>query len=106
MAREERVGATEDREAARGRPPAPRRPLGPRRGRMIKLPEELTPRGDQDRPTERRCHVEAGPGQAARFHSATSGVHPLREGQAPPPLLLTTGATRNNHREPTLAHYK
>jgi hypothetical protein len=34
--------------------PAPRRLLGPRRGRLIKPPEELTPRGDQDRPTERQ----------------------------------------------------
>jgi len=44
---------------------APRRPPGPRRGRLIKPPEEPTPRGDQDRPTERRCLVEAGLGQPA-----------------------------------------
>ena len=42
--------------------PAPRRPLGPRQGRLIKSPEGSTPRGDQDRPIGRRCHVKAGPG--------------------------------------------
>ena len=59
MAREERVGATEDREAVRGRPP------GTRQGRLIKPPEKPTPGVDQDRPMERRCHMEAGPGQPA-----------------------------------------
>ena len=45
--------------------PAPRKLPGPRRGRLIKPPEEPMPGGDQDRPTERRCHVEAGPGRLA-----------------------------------------
>ena len=47
MAREESVGAMDDREAAKGNPP------GPRRGRLIKPLEEPTPGGDQDRPTEK-----------------------------------------------------
>ena len=45
--------------------PAPRRLPGPRQGRLIKPPEKPTPGVDQDRPMERRCHMEAGPGQPA-----------------------------------------
>ena len=100
MDREERVGATEDREAATGRPPVPKQ------SRLIKPPKGPTPRGDQDRPMGRRCHVEAGPGQAARPHFPASGVQPSREDQALPLHLLTTGATCINHREPTFALYK
>ena len=45
--------------------PAPRRPPSPKERRLIKPPEEPTPRGDQDRPTERRYHVVAGAGRPA-----------------------------------------
>ena len=65
MAREECVGATEDQEAAGGRPPGSKEAARPKERRLIKPPEEPTPGGDQDRPTERRCHMVAGAGRPA-----------------------------------------
>ena len=37
--------------------PAPRRPPGPRRSRLIKPPKGPTSRSNQDHPTRRRCQV-------------------------------------------------
>jgi hypothetical protein len=85
MAREERVGATEDREVARGRPPGPKND-----GRANPL---------KDRPPEviRTVPREGGDtwrqGQAARPHFPMSRLQSSRGSQAPHLLLLTTGAT-------------
>ena len=111
MAREERVSAAEDREATRGRPPGPKEAARPKRTSVDQTARrtdswrrsglsdgKAVPRGGRGRP--------AGLGLAARPHFAASGVQPSREDQALLPLLRTTGATRNNRQEPTLAHYK
>jgi hypothetical protein len=71
MAREDLVGGTEERTASRGRPP------GPRRSRLIKPPEGPISRDDQDRPTGRRCHVEAGPGRPAKARPPGPTFYPL-----------------------------
>ena len=98
MNREERVSATEDREATKGRPPGPKEAARPKTRSVDQTacrPDawrrsglshgKAVPRGGRARP--------AGLDQAARPHSTASGVHLSREDQAPPPLLLTTGAT-------------
>ena len=98
MAREERVSATKDREGARGRPPDPKETARP----QILASEEDTQRTDVQegsgavhRRSVARWHTPrpAGLGWATRPHLAASRLLTSRGSQAPPPLLLTTGAT-------------
>ena len=65
MVREERDGATEDREAAIGRPQGPKEAAQPKKMTVEQTPEAPTSWSDQIRPREVGGQVAPPPGRLA-----------------------------------------